>query len=503
MYNNNSRGFNSYTGITGSISLVAWLAILLLMLSTSVWVKADQTFAQEKPQNERQSKTEKTLNRAGKIIGHTFKSFVIEPLRSPITSVKELSLFTLYGVTDLVTSSYNDYIRTPLLQNSRKAPRKFNAGDKPWEQIMEESLHLTSTQGNMDFMIDGDRFFSRLIEAIENAEHSIEIRTYIFDNDDYALQIAELLKRRSQDVEVRIIMDGLGTLSGIAVDSHSAPAEYVPPTSINRFLKRDSNIKTRFLANPWFTGDHTKTIVIDNRLAFLGGMNIGREYRYDWHDMMIELTGPVVTLISRDFERAWKHSSLGDLAMLIPDKKYQTKAVDGDFKEIQLLYTRIENPQIYRAQLAAIRRARDYIYIENAYFSDDLIVTELIRARQRGVDVRVIIPSRGDNSAMDRSNALTINTLIRNNIRTYIYPGMSHVKAAVYDGWACLGTANFDKMSLKINKELNVGTSDPETVQRLITELFEKDFALSREVIDPQPTRPSDHIYEMVADLIL
>jgi cardiolipin synthase len=138
--------------------------------------------------------------------------------------------------------------------------------------------------------------------------------------------------------------------------------------------------------------------------------------------------------------------------------------------------------EIYLAQLQAIERARRYVYIENAYFGDDTILRALIRARQRGVDVRVIFPSKNDSGAMQVNNLVMANDLVRSGVRVYSYPGMTHVKAAIYDGWACVGSANFDKMSLRIGQELDVAFSDPATVERLKTELFERDFQRSREV---------------------
>jgi cardiolipin synthase len=77
---------------------------------------------------------------------------------------------------------------------------------------------------------------------------------------------------------------------------------------------------------------------------------------------------------------------------------------------------------------------------------------------------------------------------------------MSHVKAAVYDGWICIGTANFDKLSLQMNRELNLATSHPETVNRLLEELFEPDFRKSTEIHHPVPLELSDHLIELIAD---
>jgi cardiolipin synthase len=77
------------------------------------------------------------------------------------------------------------------------------------------------------------------------------------------------------------------------------------------------------------------------------------------------------------------------------------------------------------------------------------------------------------------------NEMIRNGIRVYAYPGMEHVKAAIYDGWACVGSANLEKMSLRVSQELDVAFSDPATVDRLKQELFEVDFKRSRELKNP------------------
>jgi cardiolipin synthase len=116
------------------------------------------------------------------------------------------------------------------------------------------------------------------------------------------------------------------------------------------------------------------------------------------------------------------------------------------------------------------------------------------------VDVRVIMPAVVNHKIMERSNRIAVNTLLEHGARVYSYPRMSHVKAAVYDGWACVGTANFDKLSLQIIRELNLATSHPETVQTLIDQLFIPDFEQSEEITEPLPLNFSDHFIELVAD---
>ena len=167
---------------------------------------------------------------------------------------------------------------------------------------------------------------------------------------------------------------------------------------------------------------------------------------------------------------------------------------------IRSLYIRPGDSQILRAQLAAIARASQRIYIENAYFTSDDIILELAVARRRGIDVRVIIPDASDSGIIDRSNVSAMNTMLENGIRVLIYPGESHIKGAVYDGWICLGSANFDQLSLRMNKEMNIATSSPVAVQAFIDKVIVPDFEKSVELKQPLPEKWSDFLMEMIAD---
>ena len=374
-----------------------------------------------------------------------------------------------------------------------------------WEQRLDEITGRAATSGRLDLLIDGDEYFTRLIDAVTTAVESIHIRTYIFDNDDYAESVGNLLKRRSNDgIDVKILLDGLGTILATGAADESMPDGYVPPVSVRDFLESDSKIDVRQAKNPWLTGDHVKTTLIDGRVAFTGGMNIGREYRYSWHDLMVEARGPVVDVLRREFDDAWAHAGpFGDLGLLFGKPGRGTRADDVDGYPLRVLFTRPGNAEIFRAQLAAIRNAAGYIYIQNAYFTDDAMLYELAKARRRGVDVRVILPLVGNHGPVNRSNILAANAMLEHGIRVFLYPGMSHVKAAVFDGWACFGSANWDKLSFRINKELNIATSHPEAVQQVLTRLFEPDFEQAVELTEPFPESWSDHLVEIMADYLL
>jgi len=369
-----------------------------------------------------------------------------------------------------------------------------------WERDLDR-IGGVASRGMIDFLIDGDEYFPRMIGAVESAQSSVDIRTYIFDNDDYAVQVADLLKSRSEDVKIKVLLDGIGAVLGTQADSESLPADHLPPVSMTTYLRNGSDLRVRTGGNPWLTGDHTKTTIVDGQQAFVGGMNIGREYRYEWHDMMMEVTGPIVDVLQRDSDRAWARASLfGDFAVFAHAFTKPDRRADDQGYPIRVLYTQDHNSGIYRAQLGAIRRARSYIFIENAYFSDDLVLYELAKARRRGVDVRVILADHGNHGLLNYSNAVAANIMLRNGIRVYRYPGMSHLKAAVYDGWACVGSANFDKLSLQVNKELNLATSDPETVDELLLRVFAADFASSEELHAPLPVKWTHHFAEFASD---
>jgi len=219
------------------------------------------------------------------------------------------------------------------------------------------------------------------------------------------------------------------------------------------------------------------------------------------YDLMVELHAPVVDVIQTNFEKAWRQQSfLGEFRAMLyrlgePVNEPQTNDVP-----IRLLYTKPGDSQILRAQLAAIARASQRIYIENAYFTSDDIIFELALARRRGVDVRVIIPYASDSGIIDRSNVRAMNTMLDNGIRVFIYPGESHIKGAVYDGWICLGSANFDQLSLRMNKEMNIATSSPVAVQAFIDKVIAPDFEKSVELKQPLPEKCSDFLMEMIAD---
>lgn len=433
------------------------------------------------------------------------RSVYENPINRPVSHATSLASYVLKSTGGALRRASIGTLEMPALNGEIPAVANNEPMDlAEFEDRLDRVTGTRSDLGRINFLVDGDEFFCRLERAIEDAESSIDIRTYIYDNDDYALELADKLKKRSADVRVRVLVDSLGTMRAAQVDPESLPEDHKAPLSIRNYLESDSKVHMRRSTNPWLTGDHTKTTVIDGRTAFVGGMNIGREYRYDWHDLMMEVTGPVVNQLQHESNKAWARASMaGDLANLFAFMKGKPANADEDGYPVRILQTRNFDSDIHKAQIAAIQAAQSYILIQNAYFSDDRTIYELAKARRRGVDVRVIIPSKGNHGPLNASNKVTINTMLRHGIRVYEYPGMSHVKAAIYDGWASVGSANFDKLSLKVNKELNIATSHPEAVNELLERVFIPDLAISQEITAPVDVTMATHFAEIVVDELL
>lgn len=432
-------------------------------------------------------------------------SFYVNPVFRPVTHVASISSYVLKSSGGAARRIAIAGAQMPQLQG----PVPPVAYNEPmdldeWERQLDRVTQTRQSTGTIEFLVDGDEYFNRLESAIDEASVSIDIRTYIFDNDDYAISIADKLKKKSGDVDIRVMVDSLGNMQAMQVDAESQPQDHRAPLTMKHYFSRGSDVRLRRTANPWLTGDHTKTTIIDRKVAFVGGMNIGREYRYDWHDLMMEVRGPVVNDLQHAANIAWARAGvLGDLGAFFQSLMHKPDAAEVVGYPVRVLQTRDFDSDIYKAQIAAIRNSQSFILIENAYFADDRIVYELAKARRRGVDVRVILPAEGNHGILDLSNAIAINHMLEHGIRVYRYPGMSHTKAAIFDGWVCVGSANFDKLSLKVNKELNLATSEPGVARALLQKLFIPDLLASEEITSPVDVTLSARIAEVVVDELL
>jgi phosphatidylserine/phosphatidylglycerophosphate/cardiolipin synthase-like enzyme len=372
-----------------------------------------------------------------------------------------------------------------------------------WEKWLDQHTGMPRERGAIRLLINGESFFPHFERRLAEAKSNINVQVCIFDRDDVAVQVADLLKARSSNVAAKVIFDRLNSRSaGETPPATPMPANFVAPSSITSYLRSGSRVQVHPQLNPGFTCDHSKVFLIDERYAYMDGMNFGREYRYEWHDLMVEVEGPVVASMQRQFDKKWAQTSVwGDCGLALAamrSKPASPSTEPPDSMELRRLYTKTFDRQIRSAQLAAIDRAQNHIFLENAYlYSNDMIVA-LVRARLRGVDVRVIMPGENDFDSGHSSNLVTADYLRQHGVRVYFFPGMSHVKAMLVDGWVCFGSANCDALSLRLNRENNLATSDPAFAATFRREVFDADMARAPELTSKVAVSFGDHLSDLL-----
>jgi len=426
-----------------------------------------------------------------------FRATTLAAVRQPYTTVRTGLAVFWHRPKELVSG--NLPVRLELTPPPAEVP-----GSEDFEKLLDRQGLPERKTGRLTWLVDGPGFFPEFDRQLAAARQRVDMQFFIYDNDDVAVRYSDCLKARAEQVPIRILFDDLGsTFAHTAAPETPAPRGFVPPADMAAYLKKDSRLEVRRSLNPWLVCDHTKLLVFDQRVAMIGGMNMGREYYSEWHDLMVKIEGRVVGDLQREFSRAWRKAGpWGDLAMFQKPRFFRSPAPVADGIPLRLLRTDAAAGQehVLDATLLAIRAAKKRIWIENPYFAHDDIALEVEAAARRGVDVRVILPARGDSTIMDAGNLGTARGLIEAGARIYRYPKMTHMKVMICDGWAQVGSANLDILSMRINRELNLAFSDPATVRDLERQVFLPDFRASRLVRHEETTTPVAPIAEAVAD---
>jgi cardiolipin synthase len=336
------------------------------------------------------------------------------------------------------------------------------------------------TSGNLvDIYHDGQPAYDAKIEAIRSAQQHIHLEYFIFQPDESGrLFLEELIKKARQGVEVRLVYDAMG--------SHHLRRRFLQPLidaggKTTAFLPVDP-LRKRIQVN---LRNHRKILIVDGKVGFTGGLNIGDEYlgkvpRYGfWRDTHLRLQGPMVAALQRVFTEDW------DFAYGEPLKgpAYYPPPPATEHPEaqvpLQVIYSGPDQPQnaIREIYFAAILRARRRLWIASPYFVPDAGIYDALRlAGNLGVDVRLLCLFRPDKWVPYFAARYYFGDVLQAGVKVYQYTkGMMHSKVILVDGeWASVGSANLDNRSLHLNFELNCLIYSPERVAEL-EELFVRD----------------------------
>ena len=316
------------------------------------------------------------------------------------------------------------------------------------------------TMGNkIEPLINGDAAFPAMLAAIEAAQKSVSLVSYIFDNDASGRKfIAALARAQQRGVAVRVLVDAAGTRYSFPPITFKLRATKIP---FARFLPSS-------LLTPWRVAtinlrNHRKALILDGQIAFTGGMNIRHgnvladKPKSPVQDLHFRVTGPVVTELQEAFANDWAFTTdellAGDLwfpevkdagdiiARVIPD------GPDADFENLRLTL------------LAALAEAQTSVKILTPYFlPDNALILALNLAALRGVKVDIILPAKNNLPPVHwASRSLWWQVLERGCKIWLTPPPFDHSKLMIVDEhWVLLGSANWDARSLRLNFELNV-----------------------------------------------
>jgi cardiolipin synthase A/B len=324
----------------------------------------------------------------------------------------------------------------------------------------------------------GRETFPAMLEAIAGARRSVCLETYIFESDGTGRRFAAaLIERARAGIAVRVLYDAIGSfnLAASLIDEMREAGVRVVEYHPLAPWRRRWGVSRR---------DHRKILVVDDEVAFTGGVNVTDENAAvedggkGWHDLHCRVRGPVVSDLSRLFRRVWLLAG-GDLYRA-PPRASKVPPTAGDVP-VHMLDNRLTRRRriIRRAYLHAINAAREAVLLENAYFLPDRGVRRaLARAVRRGVDVRVIVPNRSDVRTIQYAGMYVYRRMVKAGIKILRWRGlMNHAKVGVVDGvWSIIGSYNLDARSLFYNLEVAVEALD-RTFGAIMVEQFRTDEA--------------------------
>lgn len=323
---------------------------------------------------------------------------------------------------------------------------------------------LPLTAGNRIRMLrNGDEAYPEMLAAIEGAQRSVTLCTYIFDVHRWGRRFVDALADAKQrGVEVRVLVDGIGAL-------YSLPH----PVAVLRRRHIDARAFLFSLA-PWRMAyvnlrNHRKIMVVDGRIGFTGGMNIRDHHVLADHpkqptaDLHFQIEGPVVRQLQEVFALDWAFAGGEPLEgeAWFPELQavgpvHARSIPDGPDEDLEAAQW---------ALIAAVSSARKSVHVVTPYFlPEDELVGVLNAAALRGVEVDIVLPLRNNLEYLTWATAAELGALLRWGVRIWTTPGpFDHSKLIVVDGrWVLFGSANIDPRSLRLNFELMVEAYDDE-----------------------------------------
>jgi cardiolipin synthase A/B len=345
---------------------------------------------------------------------------------------------------------------------------------------------------------NGPATHAAMFAAIRSATEHVNLETYIFDEGEVGRQFAELLlERQAAGVQVNVLYDSVGGLMTPQSFFDELRAGGIQVLEFNPVNPLTRNRK------PWLMNnrDHRKQLLVDGRVAFIGGVNISDSYASSptgkraapkraagdaepgWRDTHVQIEGPVVAEFQKLFMDTWTRQKGPPLEA---DSYFPDLQPVGDeiVRAIGSIAEDAESP-IYLTMVSAISRAEREVHLTVAYFAPDPeLLSALMDTARRGVSVKLVLPSHTDSWAIFHLGRSYYTKLLRAGVEIHERHGaVMHAKTAVIDGtWSTIGSSNLDMRSFLHNDEINAVVLGRAFAMQM-DEMFAADLAESEQIL--------------------
>jgi len=334
---------------------------------------------------------------------------------------------------------------------------------------------ILTMDNQVEIFKDGNDKFNALISDLEKAKDHIHLLYYIIRHDALGQRISDILiKKVNEGVEVRLLYDDMGSrrLSRRYIRRLRNAGVHVESFFPSKIPKVNFKINYR---------NHRKLAIIDGKIGYIGGFNIGDEYLGEskkfgyWRDTHLKIRGNAVLNMQTRFILDWNQASREDI---LYEDRFYCAMPKGDVG-VQIVSSGPESDweQIKNGYIKMIMSAKEKIYIQTPYFIPDESLRDALRiAALSGVEVNIMIPNKPDHPFVYWATLSHIGDMLDAGAKVFIYQkGFMHAKTIVIDGnIASVGTANIDVRSFRLNFEVNAFLYDFGLAKRLV-DAFEED----------------------------
>ena len=359
----------------------------------------------------------------------------------------------------------------------------------------------------IDILVDAEKTYQKMEDAILKAAHHINLDFYIFRPDKVGNRFrALLIKKAKEGVKVHLLYDAVGSLR-LGLSHGFLDSLRKSGVCVQEFLP------LRIFFRPWYMNlrNHRKILIVDNKIAFAGSLNIGEDFlntkRRKWRETSVMIQGPAVAQLQWIFCEDWYTAALrmpGNSDYFVPfdpmgDHIIQIVASGPDERE----------DAIHKAFFMAISSAKKLVYLTTPYFiPDEAFYLALQMAAARDVDVRLLVPHKSDHPLVLLASRSYYDNLLKSGVRIYEFDsGILHAKMLIVDGQlAVIGSANADVRSFRYDFEVNVQVYS-EDVAKQAEQVFFADVGKSVELTKSFLKRPGrvrfvENIFRLLSPLL-